>query len=57
MPSLKGRVKYAQFLHDASEVEFLDNTVVYSTNYENLFWLPDVKPNVTIPVIEVFLKD
>lgn len=56
MPSLKGRVKYAHFLHDASEIKFLDSTVVYSTDYENLFWLPDVKPNVTIPVIEVFLK-
>jgi alpha-L-fucosidase len=44
------KVKYAQFLHDASEIK---QTV--SENNLNLI-LPVNKPNVEIPVIELFLK-
>jgi alpha-L-fucosidase len=56
----KDKIKYAQFLHDASEIrisrphgywikqEVGDNDVNLS--------LPVVKPDVEIPVIEVFLK-
>ena len=56
----KDKIKYAQFLHDASEIrisrphgywikqEVGDNDVNLS--------LPVVKPNVEIPVIEVYLK-
>lgn len=40
------KVDYAQFLHDASEIQF---------NQEG-FSLPVLKPNTEIPVIEVFLK-
>lgn len=41
------KVEYAQFLHDASEIQF---------NSNDGFCLPVLKPNVEIPVIEVFLK-
>jgi alpha-L-fucosidase len=44
------KVKYAQFLHDASEIKRS-----YSENDLNLI-LPVNKPNVEIPVIELFLK-
>jgi len=44
------KVKYAQFLHDASEIK---RSV--SENNLNLI-LPVNKPNVEIPVIELFLK-
>jgi alpha-L-fucosidase len=50
---LKGygdKVKYAQFLHDASEIK-----LTRSDNTLNLA-LPVNKPNVEIPVIELFLK-
>lgn len=41
-----GKVDYAQFLHDASEIQF----------DKDGFTLPVLKPNSEIPVIEVFLK-
>ena len=46
------RIEYAQFLNDASEVRY---------NIENdgktvSFNIPVVKPSVTVPVIEVYLK-
>ncbi|MGQ9621471.1 MAG: alpha-L-fucosidase, partial [Bacteroidales bacterium] len=53
--TLKGmadKVKYIQFLHDASEIRY---TAVQGTNDLSL-QLPVLKPPVEIPVIEVFLK-
>ncbi|MCL2099405.1 MAG: alpha-L-fucosidase [Oscillospiraceae bacterium] len=44
------RIEYAQFLNDASEVRYSINDNAVSFN------IPVVKPNVTVPVIEVFLK-
>ena len=48
------KVKYVQFLHDASEIRFSrgsgENANDLSLN------LPILKPAVEIPVIEVFLK-
>ncbi len=44
--SFMDKVDYAQFLHDASEIKF---------NNEG-FEVPVLKPDVEIPVIEVFLK-
>ena len=41
-----GKVKYAQFLHDGSELKF---------DQEGIF-LPSLRPNQEIPVIELFLK-
>ncbi|NMC42178.1 MAG: alpha-L-fucosidase [Bacteroidales bacterium] len=46
------KIKYAQFLHDASEIRF---TTVQNTNDLSL-QLPVLKPPVEIPVIEIYLK-
>lgn len=61
LPGYKGKVKYAQFLHDASEISI---TAPYghhmqgsiATENDLNLRLPVNKPNVEIPVIEVFLK-
>lgn len=55
------KVKYAQFLHDASEIKIGKPAGAWITqetgeNDINLL-LPVNKPNVEIPVIEIFLKD
>jgi alpha-L-fucosidase len=58
-----GKVKYAQFLHDASEVQFRGSRGAWmsgedSSEEETLSLnLPIVKPEVEIPVIELFLND
>lgn len=62
LPGYKGKVKYAQFLHDASELKI---TAPYGhhrvedsdseANDLNLS-LPVMKPNVEIPVIELILE-
>jgi alpha-L-fucosidase len=57
-----GKVKYAQFLHDASEIKFGKprHNVTYQENLSEkdiILMLPVVKPNVEIPVIELFLED
>ena len=54
------KIKYAQFLHDASEIKVgkpYGHWVQQETgeNDVNLL-LPVIKPNVEIPVIEIFLK-
>jgi alpha-L-fucosidase len=62
--ALKGygdKVKYAQFLHDASEIRITESQGHWvreesSENDINLS-LPVNKPDVEIPVIEIFLKD
>lgn len=58
-----GKIKYAQFLHDASEVQFTDGKFEHfdldaqeSTNDATVLYLPDVKPDTLVPVIEIFLK-
>jgi alpha-L-fucosidase len=61
---LKGyadRIKYAQFLHDGSEIKFGKprHNVTYMEKQDKndiILMLPVVKPNVEIPVIELFLK-
>jgi alpha-L-fucosidase len=62
-PGLDGRVEYAQFLHDGSEVKFkAPGEAAWAglgdSRYKEMmaFNLPIVKPNVEVPVIEVFLK-
>lgn len=47
------KVKYIQFLHDASEIKY--SPVKNDANSLNLS-LPILKPNTEIPVIEVILK-
>lgn len=61
LPGYKGKVKYAQFLHDASELQI---TAPYghhmqgsvATDKDLNLRLPVNKPNVEVPVIEVFLE-
>ena len=61
-PNFPGKVEYAQFLHDSSEILFSEGSVNHfsegRTEEEGLvvFNLPVIKPNQMIPVIEVFLK-
>ena len=57
-------MKYAQFLHDASEIRWLDPDAEVETNIgvavgEGILTLelPVIKPDVVVPVIELILKD
>jgi len=52
LPGIAGKIRYVQFLHDASEIRY--NTV-QGTNDVSL-QLPVLKPPVEIPVIEVILN-
>lgn len=61
LPGYQGKVKYAQFLHDASEIKISeprqhnrggDNQTTGDLDLK----LPVTKPNVEIPVIELFLN-
>ncbi|MBR5868270.1 MAG: alpha-L-fucosidase, partial [Clostridia bacterium] len=62
LKGLAGKVKYAQFLHDASEVLFTEGGVNHfsegTAQSDDLLVLeiPPVKPNSLVPVIELFLK-
>lgn len=62
MDNLAGKIEYAQFLHDGSEILFSEKSIVHisegTTNNEHVvfFSLPAIKPDVIDPVIEVFLK-
>jgi len=58
------KVKYAQFLHDASELHWLDPDADVDSNIgvavgEGILTLelPVLKPDVVTPVIELILKD
>lgn len=64
---LKGKIKYAQFLHDGSELFFkeMSDTVEAGRDFTDgrdladgyvTISLPAVKPNQIVPVIEIFLK-
>jgi alpha-L-fucosidase len=60
LPGYKDKVKYAQFLHDASEIKISRPSGHWLKQEQaegdiNLS-LPVTKPNVEIPVIELFLK-
>jgi alpha-L-fucosidase len=57
----EGRVKYARFLHDGSEIKFgkpRHNVTYQETKGKEdvILILPVVKPNVEIPVIELYLN-
>lgn len=55
LPGYKGKVKYAQFLHDASELQF-GGPRGGTEGADDLFLrLPVIKPGVEIPVIELML--
>jgi alpha-L-fucosidase len=55
-----GKIKYAQFLHDASEIKMSQRTEHGMKEGENVsnvnLSLPVLKPSVEIPVIELILK-
>jgi alpha-L-fucosidase len=63
LPGLAGKVRYAQLLHDASEVKMrvipADQTA-WNTTMRGLagaltLELPVQRPNVLVPVVELFL--
>ena len=61
LPGYKGKVKYAQFLHDASEISISEprqhNRGGDSSAENDLeLRLPVAKPNIEIPVIELYLN-
>ena len=62
LPGLAGRVEYAQLLNDASEVTFKEAGMDRTWDENELpagsvvLSLPVVKPEVVVPVIEIFLK-
>lgn len=54
LPDLDGKVTYAQLLNDASEIQFRSSrSDSMALNLE----LPVAKPEVTVPVIELFLNE
>jgi len=61
MDSLLGKVDYAQFLHDGSEVEYVEKVFQDEGDCKVdkdsfVFNLPVVPPEIEVPVIEIFLK-
>ncbi len=64
LPGFRGKVRYAQFLHDGSEVKFTVRTEASSHEHmaitaganDLIVTLPIVKPNVEIPVLELILE-
>lgn len=62
MNNMGGKIEYAQFLHDGSQVQFSEGRVNYH-GYIHIeepelvvFHIPAVKPNMEVPVIELILK-
>ena len=63
MKGLAGKVDYAQFLHDGSELLFSEGTTetygdspIPGREELLILHLPPVKPDCLVPVIELFLK-
>lgn len=61
LPGLAGKVEYVQFLHDASEIllcprDWSEGVTPDSEKGVFSLELPVLPPNVTVPVIEIFLK-
>ena len=62
LPGLGGQVAYAQLLNDASEVQFKEHGATFEfaevepTAGAVALMLPVVKPDVVVPVVEIFLK-
>ena len=51
MGNMAGKIDYAQFLHDASEIRYRENA-----DETVNFLIPGIKPDQEISVVEVFLK-
>ena len=62
LKGLAGKVEYAQFLHDGSEILFTDGKMDHfgeglPQNPDDLtLYLPPVKPSTLLPGVELFLK-
>lgn len=62
LPNLSGRLQYAQLLNDASHVPFRDDKSTAAFDQQKTtsgavsLKLPALKPEVTVPVVELFLK-
>ena len=63
LPNMAGKIDYAQFLHDGSEVQFTEESadriaIAYKTDLSGcaVMKVPVIKPDVIVPVIEIFLK-
>ena len=62
LPGFAGKIAYMQFLHDGSEVKYSEKGLSHhdAGNPKDddfvMIELPVVKPDVTVPVIEIFLK-
>jgi alpha-L-fucosidase len=62
LPGLASRVKFARLLHDHTEVQFLEPQAGKSLvrTYEPgdlVLRLPDERPAIVVPVVEIFLTD
>ncbi|MGE7774043.1 alpha-L-fucosidase [Chitinophaga sp. NPDC101104] len=61
LPGYKGKIRYAQFLHDGSEIRFsapAGHWIKNEVGADDLnLSLPVIKPGVEIPVIELILAD
>ena len=62
MHNLAGKIEYAQFLHDASEILFTEGSTGHfseacTTGADMVFFrIPQPEPHIIDPVIEIFLK-
>ena len=57
LDGLAGKVEYAQLLNDASELKMSEPADDYNKQRKTLtLHLPTIKPNVTVPVVELFMK-
>jgi alpha-L-fucosidase len=54
LPGYKDKVKYIQFLHDASEIQA--NSKATEQGNDLVLNLPEAKPDSEIPVIELILN-
>ena len=52
--NMADKIKYVQFLHDASEIRFRAGTD--DAKNDLILSLPVLKPPTEIPVLEVYLK-
>ena len=50
MENMAGKIDYAQFLHDGSEISIREKGDLVT------FLTPGIRPSQLVPVIEVFLK-
>lgn len=64
LPGFKGKIKYAQFLHDGSEIKYTasakaddaNHMAITAGEHDLILQMPVEKPGVEIPVIELFLE-